>query len=180
MNHLGTKILESKRLILRKFEESDAEEIFLGYVNQPDFLYYTNKEKRTLEEEKQSLLRINEKYKQNNYYNWLITLKSNNKIIGCINLVPNDYNNCVEFNYAIDDRYKNSGYMTEALLVIKDFCLNELCVTRFQGCCSIKNIASKRVMEKCNMQYEGTLRKYLKLKDGYHDMHMFSIINSNI
>jgi len=180
MNHIGTKILETDRLILRRFEEKDAEEIFLGFINQEDFLYYCNKEKRSLEDEKQSLIRINEKYKQNNYYNWLITLKDTKNIIGSINLIPNDTNNSVEFNYVIDDRYKNNGYMSEALLTVKDFCLKKLCVKRFQGCCSVKNLPSKRVMEKCNMQYEGTLRKYLKLKDGYHDMHMFSIINLNV
>lgn len=27
------------------------------------------------------------------------------------------------------------------------------------------------------MKHEGILRNYLILKDGYHDMHMFSIVN---
>ena len=41
---------------------------------------------RTLEEEKQSLIRINEKYKNNDYYNWLITLKENLLIYICLYL----------------------------------------------------------------------------------------------
>ena len=45
MNHLGTKKLQSERLILRRFKESDAEEIYEGYVNQEGFLYYAHKEK---------------------------------------------------------------------------------------------------------------------------------------
>ena len=177
MNHLGTKQLETNRLILRKFEEKDAEEIFLGYRNQPEFLYYANKEKNTLEEEKASLKDIAEKYKQLDYYNWLITLKNSHQIIGAINLKVNNYNDSVEFNYAIDNQFTNNGYMTEALLKIKNFCLNELKVNRFQGGCCTENTASKKVMKKCGMQYEGTLKKYIKLQDGYHDMHMFSIIN---
>ena len=52
MNHLGTKVLQSKRLILRRFKEADAKEIYEGYVNQEGFLYYAHKEKRSLEEEK--------------------------------------------------------------------------------------------------------------------------------
>ena len=66
--------------------------------------------------------------------------------------------------------------MTEALNEVKRFCLEDLKVNRFQGGCAAENIASKRVMEKCKMQYEGTLRSFLKLEDGYHDMYMFSII----
>ena len=177
MNNIGTKIIETKRLILRRFSEQDAKEIYEGYVNQEKFLYYANKEKRTLEEEIESLNGINEKYNNPEYYNWLITTKEDKKIIGAINLNVDNYNESVEFNYAIDDRYEGKGYMTEALEAVKNYCLNEVRVNRIFGGCEINNLASKRVMEKCSFIYEGTLRNYLKLKDGYHDMHLYSIIN---
>lgn len=179
MVHKGTKILETDRLILRQFRENDAEEIYNGFINQEEFLYYANKKRRTLQEEKESLKGIEEKYKNNNYYNWIITLKDENKIIGAINLRVQDINETVEFNYAIDNRYVRKGYMTEALNLIKDYCLNELKVNRFQGGCCIENIASKRVMEKCGMKCEGVLRNYIILDDGYHDMYMYSIVNKN-
>lgn len=178
MNHLGTKILYSERLILRRFLESDAAELYEGYVNQESFLYYANKQKRSLEEQRNSLKGIEEKYENLEYYNWLITLKSNNKIIGSINLNIDNYNESIQFNYAIDDRYKGNGYMTEALECVKKFCLEELKVNRLYGGCEINNIASKKVMEKCNFNYEGTLRNYLKLGDGYHDMLLYSFIRS--
>ena len=178
MIHLGTIKLESERLILRRFNESDAEELFNGFINQEGFLYYSNKKKRTLEKEINSLKGISEKYNNKEYYNWLITLKSNNKIIGSINLNVDNFNESLEFNYAIDDRYKNKGYMTESLNLVKDFCLKEVKVNRFFGGCEINNIASKRVMEKCNLKYEGTLRNYLKLRDGYHDLLVYSFINN--
>lgn len=176
MNHLGTKKLNSERLILRRFYENDAEELYQGYVNQEDFLYYANKQKRTLEEQKNSLKGIDEKYNNLEYYNWLIILKSNNKIIGSINLNVDNFNESIEFNYAIDDRYKGNGYMTEALNTVKEFCLDELKVNRLCGGCEINNIASRKVMEKCLFIYEGKLRNYLKLADGYHDMLLYSFI----
>ena len=177
MNNIGTRKLETERLILRRFTENDAKEIFEGYINQKDFIYYAHKEKRTLEEEISSLKGIDEKYKNNDYYNWLITLKSDGKIIGSISLNVYDFNESVEFNYAIDDRYKGKGYMTEALNCIKAYSLDEIRVNRIFGGCEINNIASKRVMEKCFFEYEGTLKNYLKLGDGYHDMHLYSIVN---
>lgn len=177
MIHKGTKILESDRLVLRQFKENDAEEIYDGFINQKEFLYYANKKRKTLDEEKKFLVKIQEKYKSNDYYNWLITLKESKKIIGTINLKVEEKNETVEVNYSIDNRYTTNGYMTEALNLVKDYCLNELKVNRFQGGCCVKNIASKRVMEKCGMQCEGILRKYIILDDGYHDMYMFSIVN---
>ena len=178
MNHIGTKTIETDRLILRRFKEDDAQEIYEGYVNQEDFLYYANKEKRTLQEEIDSLKGIDEKYNNPEYYNWLITLKDNKKVIGAIHLNVDNYNESVEFNYAIDDRYQGNGYMTEALEAVKNYCLNEMKVNKIFGGCEVNNIASKKVMEKCNFIYEGTLRKHLKLRDGYHDMCIYSIIDN--
>lgn len=177
MNNLGTITLQSERLILRKYEEKDADELYNGYMNQEEFLYYANKENKTLEEIQDLIKSKIERYQNDDYYNWVITLKETGNIIGSINLNVDKYNDSVQFNYAIDNRYTNKGYMTEALNEMKRFCLNDLKVNRFQGGCCIENIASKRVMEKCGMQYEGKLRSYVRLKDGYHDMYMFSIIH---
>lgn len=176
MNHVGTVKLESDRLLLRRFTKEDSEEIFLGFVNQEEFLYYANKEKRTLDEQIKSLENIDEKYLNNEYYNWLIVIKETNAIVGSINLRADNKNDSVEFNYAIDNRYTCKGYMTEVLVMIKEFCFNILKVNRFQGGVAIENKASQRVIEKCGLKCEGVLRNYLKLKDGYHDMYMYSNI----
>lgn len=177
MKHLGTKTLKTERLILREFQEVDAQAIYNSFINQEKFLYYANKERRTLEEQRSSLKNISKKYENNEYYNWLITLK-NGKVIGAINLNVDNFNESVEFNYAIDENYQNKGYMTESLNAVKDYCINKLKVNRFYGGCEKNNIASKKVMEKCNLKYEGTLRNHLKLKDGYHDMLMYSFIRN--
>ena len=94
-----------------------------------------------------------------------------------INFRVNDFNDSVEFNYATDNRYTNNGYMTEALKRVTKFALEDLCVNRIQGGCVVENLASKRVIEKCGYGFEGVLKAYIKLCDGYHDMNMFAIIN---
>ena len=179
MNNIGTKTLETDRLTLRRFKLEDAKELYEGYVNQEDFLYYANKEKISLQDEINSLKVIEEKYNNPEYYNWVITLK-NGKIIGSINLNVDSLNESVMFNYAIDNRYKGNGYMTEALMIVKNYCLNEIKVNKISGGCEINNIASKRVMEKCGFIYEETIKNYLKLKDGYHDIYLYSITNDKI
>lgn len=179
MKSVGTQKLISNRLILRKFSQKDSKEIFEGFRNQKEFLYYTNKKTITLEEQIDSLNNIDEKYKDKNYYNWLITLKNTKQIIGAINFNINLRNDSVIINYAIDNRFTGNGYMTEALEIVKDFAFNKMNVHRFEGGCIVTNIASKRVMEKCGLVQEGILKDYIKLSDGYHDMFMFSIINEN-
>ena len=174
MIHLGTVKLETKRLVLRKLELSDAKELFEGLRNQEAFCYYANKKKVTLDEQIESFSKMQEKYGNLNYYNWAIVQKSDGKIVGAINFKADDKNDSVEFSYATDERFTGRGYMTEALECVTDFAFSKLKANRVQGGCSVKNLASKRVMEKCGFEFEGTLKKYLKLSDGYHDMHMFS------
>lgn len=173
MKHLGTVFLETSRLILRKIVKNDAKEIFEGFINQENFLYYANKEKRTLEEEIKSLEGIDNKYLNLSYYNWIITLKENKNIIGSINAYFIDEEEKVVINYAIDDRYKNNNYMSESLIGVLRFLKEEVKIENIECGCVTKNIASKRVMEKANMKYVGILEKEVLLKDGYHDMHLF-------
>lgn len=52
MREVGTQKLETDRLILRRFKQTDAQELVDGFINQHEFLYYTNKKPMNLEEEK--------------------------------------------------------------------------------------------------------------------------------
>lgn len=178
MKHLGTCDLETERLKMRRLTMEDASPLFYGLRNQPEFLYYTNKQKITLDEQIKMFEKLDEKYAEKTYYNWVIELKSTNEIVGMINFRVNDFNDSVEFNYATDNRHTNKGYMTEALKRVTQFALEDLCVNRIQGGCVIENLASKRVIEKCGYVFEGVLQSYVKLSDGYHDMNMFAIINN--
>ena len=90
---------------MQKFSQNDSKEIFNGFRNQKEFLYYTNKKKVSLQDQIDSLKDINEKYENKDYYNWLIILKDTNQIIGAINLNINLRNDSVMFNYAIDSFY---------------------------------------------------------------------------
>ena len=173
MNHLGTIELNTDRLVLRRFRETDAEDVCNSFLNDEGFLYYANKSPMSIEQEKASLKMIAERYGSKKYYNWLITLKDGT-VIGSVNLRVDDLDESLEFNYAVDDRHQNNGYMTEALGAVKVFAVNELNARRFFGGCDVNNTASKRVMEKSGLRYEGTIRNHLKLKDGYHDMMVYS------
>ena len=176
MVHLGTVTLENENLILRKVEKSDTESIFNGVINQEEFLYYANKKKVSLTECSEWVEKIVTSYANLDYYNWAIVNKAGD-FVGLVHFRVIDKNDSVEFSYAIDKSFTGKGYMTQALKLVLDFALNEMKVNRIQGACVEKNIASKRVMEKCNMFCEGKLRKYIRLSDGYHDAYMFSLVN---
>ena len=173
MEHRGTAVLATDRLVLRPFRESDAEGIHASFLNDEGFLYYANKEPMTLPQEREALKGIGQRYEDPEYYNWLITLKDGT-VIGAVNLRADDAAGSLTFSYAVDGRHRNSGYMTEALAAVRDYAVDVLKARRFSGGCEVNNTASRRVMEKSGLVYEGTVPGALKLKDGDHDMMVFS------
>ena len=58
------------------------------------------------------------------------------------------------------------------------FGFDELGLNRIQAKAIVSNEGSWRVMEKCNMKFEGILREYSILKDEIHDLKMYSILKS--
>lgn len=97
-----------------------------------------------------------------------IILKSSNKLIGTISLYKANIRkniNCRELGFCLNRRYRNQGYMTEAVEAMLNFGFNDLYLDLIMVCHHEKNNASKKVISKFPFLYEGTLRMYRKLCD---------------
>ena len=97
-----------------------------------------------------------------------IVLRDSNKLIGTISLYRNNIRknvNCRELGFCMNKRYRNLGYMTEAVESILYYGFNSLYLDMIMVCHHEKNEASKAVINKFPFLYEGTLRRYRKLCD---------------
>ena len=98
-----------------------------------------------------------------------IILKDSNKLIGTISLYKNNIRktvNCRELGFCLNKRYRNLGYMTEAVEAMLYYGFNDLYLDMIMVCHHEKNASSKSVINKFPFVYEGTLRRYRKLCDG--------------
>jgi ribosomal-protein-alanine N-acetyltransferase len=68
--------------------------------------------------------------------------------------------------------------MSEAARRIVQFGFEELNLTRIQATYLTENTASRRVMEKIGMTYEGTLRSYVQKWEKDRDLGMCAILRS--
>ena len=72
--------------------------------------------------------------------------------------------------YFIKEKHWNKGYITEALKKLFEFAFNKNNVYRFIGECIKENVASEKIMIKCEMIKEGEFKvdslHENKLKDG--------------
>lgn len=68
--------------------------------------------------------------------------------------------------------------MTEAVKVVIDYFFNQVGFNRIYAYHANENPASGKVMKKCGMTYEGTLRQAGKCNYGLIDMVCYSILSN--
>ena len=91
MQHKGTKILETERLLLRRWKESDAEEAFAHWMNDPDVTKYLTWAPHGNIEVTQALLKMWEgESGEPHIYHWAIVLKEGNVLIGDVAVLRAD------------------------------------------------------------------------------------------
>jgi RimJ/RimL family protein N-acetyltransferase len=99
-------------------------------------------------------------------------------VVGAAGLVLNMVHCRGEIGYWVGRDYWNRGYATEATLALIKYGFEELMLQRIQARYFLRNPASKRVMEKSGMQYEGVLRKYVLVRGSFEDLGVYSILKS--
>ena len=179
MEHLGTKTLYTDRLVLRKLTLRDAKKMFLNWASNPNVTKYLSWPTHENIEVTKNILSIwKENYKNDNYYQWGIVLKENNELIGSISVVNiNENIQEVEIGYCLAEKYWNKGITSEAFKEVIRFMFLEVKVNRIAACHDINNPNSGKVMLKCNLKYEGTLRqKGLRSSNKLCDLAYYSIL----
>ena len=182
MTHMGTVTLETERLILRRFIIDDMEPAFLNFWSDHEVWKWTRyAPMKCVEDVKNNANMFTENwlgaYERPDRYSWAITLKSTGEVIGrYFGMHPDDELSQVELAYELGRRWWNNGYMTEATKKVIDFFLRDVGLNRVYAVHASGNPASGRVMQKCGMVYEGTLRQAHKCNDGIFDEVRYSIL----
>lgn len=168
LTHKGTKRLETQRLILRSFVESDAEQMFENWASRDIVTKYLSWFPHKDIEETRSIIREwIEEDKKPDRYQWAIVIKSTDEVIGSIGVVrQNEDVKSAEMGYCIGNDFWHQGYTSEALTRVLKYLFEEIGFNRVMALHDVNNPNSGAVMRKCGMKYEGTLRENGLTKDG--------------
>ena len=92
------------------------------------------------------------------YTLWLMELKdSANEIVGSLSFKGISGNGIVEIGYGINDGYENKGCTTEAVRAIVKWASEQSNVKEIEAEAEESNLASIRVLEKCNFIPNGEM-----------------------
>lgn len=178
MNHKGTVTLETERLILRRFKITDAAAIFKNWADDSDVTKYLMWMPHGNIKVTQNVLTdwVNE-YKNLNYYHWAIVLKDADEPIGSIAAVHSDESTkMVHIGYCIGKAWWNQGYTSEAFTVLIHYFFEEVGINRIESRHDPRNPNSGKVMQKCGLKYEGTLRQSDTNNQGICDACYYAIL----
>lgn len=165
MRHRGTRELETRRLLLRPWRESDADEAFAHWMNDPDVTKFLTWRPHGDISVTRALLKAREEVCASpDCYHWAIVLKEGNVLIGDIEAgIVDPYQLCGSLGYCLGKEWWGNGLMTEALGEVLRYCFEECGFRRIAGSHAAENIGSSHVMQKCGLRYEGTRRKAFRL-----------------
>lgn len=162
MNHVGTQLFETNRLVLRKYDGWDADDIYRNWGTDPEVCRFWQWEPhKNIEETKALLWGWIQEYAKPDYYHWTIVLKSASQAIGYIYFTDiNDTDNSLSVHYALSREYWGRGIMTEACKCVFHFGFSVLGAGRVFSYHHTDNPASGRVMQKSGMRYIKTEYKH--------------------
>jgi len=161
MKHLGTKRIETERLILRKFIIEDAEDMFKNWASDNEVTKYLTWPAHSSLEVSKEVISIWEKESESlDYYQWCIELKESGEAIGSISGVHiMEDINAVEVGYCIGKKFWKQGITSEAFGALISFFFEEMEVNRIEARHDLNNPSSGKVMEKCGLIKEGVKRQ---------------------
>jgi ribosomal-protein-alanine N-acetyltransferase len=169
----------TERLVLRPIDLEDSFYIY-EYAKDKEVSLYTLWEPHTSVMDSEEFIKeyVFKMYKDNTPEPLAICFKDEPKhiigTVGCFWVSLSSH--VMELAYALKKEHWNKGITTEASFAIMKYCFENFEVNRIQCRCKVENQASKKVMEKLGMQYEGIHRKEIYHRDQHWDMYYFSLL----
>ena len=175
-SHIPT--LETDRLILRGMRVSDAEDMF-EYARRPSVTQYLTWNPHTdPAETREYLTYVGQRYRTGDFYDWAVVDRESGHMIGTCGFTSfNCPHDTAEIGYVLNPTYQGKGLATEAVRRLLDFGFDELGLHRIEAHFMEGNDASRRLMERVGMTFEGFSRESMKIKGKYRTIGTCAVLH---
>ena len=179
MEHQGTQILETARLILRPFTASDGDAMYRNWASDPEVTrHLTWKPHESAEVSRQLTDLWEQETQKPDFYQWAIVPKTLGEPIGSISVVrSNEKYAWAELGYCIGKPWWGRGLTAEALRAVIEYLIRDVGFQQVLALHDVNNPNSGAVMRKAGMKKEGILRRSgSNNSDSCCDLVMYSIL----
>ena len=143
--------METPRLILREFDVSDADKMYLLNLD-PEVIRFTGDKPFASVKSARDFLAGYQDYRKNGFGRWAVILKKGNGFIGWCGLKRNE-EGFVDLGFRFFKSVWNRGFATESAEACIEYGFSRLSLSEIIGRVARDNRASVRVLEKLNMTF---------------------------
>ena len=183
MEHKGTALLETPRLLLRPFRAEDGEAMFRNWAHDPEVTRYLTWQPHPDAESSRRICALWEQESHKpEFYQWAIVLRELDEPIGSISVVGcKEKPPSAEIGYCIGRPWWGQGLAAEALRAVIDYLIREVGMRRVWARHDVNNPRSGRVMQKAGMRKEGVFRAFAaNTSNPCCDMAICSILSEEL
>lgn len=172
--------LESDRLLLRQFQNSDIDYVFMG-LSHPDIIRYYGVNYDSLEATQEQMIWFENLETSGTGIWWAICNLADKKFLGAAGL--NDLSNKdknAELGFWLLTENWGQGIVAEAIPMIISHAFHELSLHRIEAFVETENLNSKKTLASLGFEHEGT-RRDCEVKNGeFISLDVYSILNTNL
>lgn len=170
--------IQTKRIILREFEEDDWSKIH-SYLSDIEVQKYMIQD-TTSPDQTKSYVRMFLEHKleePRKYVRFVALLKEDEQLIGeCGINMPNLQHYEGEIVYRFAKPHWGKGFASDVVSRMIKFGFEELKLHRIEALCDERNTASIRVLEKLGMTREGCMREHRYVKGHWRTSVLYSLL----
>ena len=171
-------VIETKRLWLRQATQEDVEAIFAVFSDSKVTRFHDLDTFAHFNEASKIIERRAKGFESGSRIRWAIVPKENNYLIGSCGFTWHDKANAAEIGYELNSEFWRQGIMSEALNAILQYGFSSKEIQFVIAEVMLKNVASKRLLEKLGFKSQGILRKHGFWKGKYHDLEQFKLMKT--
>ncbi len=151
--------LETKRLLLRPLELSDAKAFFTMDSNPNVHKYLWQKPTKEIEEIIKVIEYVRKQYTENKIGRFATILKETGEFIGWTGIkfvndhVENGNTNFYDYGYRLNEKFWNKGYATEASIAWLEYGFNQMKIEKMNAYTHAENGASNHILQKVGFQF---------------------------
>ena len=179
--------IKTERLELKKLTSDHVESVFQHFASEEVNKYVDFDPAESVDDAQEIIDWGLGLYKGNNGILWGIFKKEDGTFIGQVNYVNRASDNFtdgvhrVEVGFDLSPQYWGNGYMKEAMINTISWIFDsyKIGISRIEAIINVKNQRAKKLVSNIGFMEEGVLREYVKWKDEFWDMSLYSLIKKD-
>jgi len=169
-------ILESERVVLRQFVESDLENVFKG-LSHPDIIKYYGISFDSLDATKEQMKWFADLEKNETGIWWAVCSKDDGRFLGAggLNNLSKE-NKKGEIGFWLLPENWGKGFMTESMPLVFNYGFNSFGLHRIEGFVETENENCKKALARLKFNLEGTMRDCEIKNDAFISLDIYAKI----